>query len=203
MASAINREFFFSKCRQDLFGGKLNPSQVEGMTAILDEWEAHHASEDDRHLAYMFATAHHETDRKMQPIDEYGGNAYFTRKYGIEGDNPARARRNGNTEPGDGPKYHGRGFVQLTWKNNYEKMTSVAGVNLVKNPERAKDLRIAIKIMFFGMIEGSFTGHKLAKFFSKTTEDWVNARRVINGVDKANLVGTYGRSYYGAISYTL
>jgi len=203
MASAINRAFFFSKCRQELFGGVLKPSQIEGLTAILDEWEANHASKDDRYLAYMFATAHHETDRKVQAIDEYGSDAYFNKRYGCEGDNPARAKKNGNTEKGDGAKYHGRGLVQLTWKNNYKKMTPVAGVDLVKTPDRAKDLRIAVKIMFSGMIEGTFTGHKLLEFFNKTAEDWVNARRVINGVDKANLVGTYGRSYYGAISYTL
>jgi len=202
MPGRINRVFFFQHARAQLFGGSLNQSQVNGLTAILDEWERAHSARDDRWLAYMLATAHHETDRKIQPIDEYGSNAYFKRMYDIEGNRPALARRMGNTTPGDGVKYHGRGFVQLTWKNNYAAMTQVAGVNLVNNPERAKDLAVATKIIFHGMMNGSFTGKKLSQYFNNTTADWVQARRIINGLDKAHLVASYGTAYYSAISYT-
>src|SRR5690348_13622641 len=107
----LNRPFFFSTVREILFNKRLSQKQVDGMTAILDEWEAKHAKKDDRWLAYMLATTFHETARTMQPIDEGGGTAYFNRMYGPEGKNPANARKHGNTEPGDGARYHGRGFV--------------------------------------------------------------------------------------------
>jgi len=201
-AKMINRKFFFDQIRLTLFGGSLSAKQVAGLGAILDEWETHHATDDDRWLAYMLATAHHETDRKMQPIHEYGGNDYFTRKYDITGDNPARAKKMGNTKFGDGIKYHGRGFVQLTWKTNYAAMSKVTGVDLVAAPDRALELPVATQILFHGMINGSFTGKKLGDYFNATTEDWVNARRIINGTDKASLVADYGLKYYAAISYT-
>lgn len=198
----INRDFFFDTARLRLFDGTLRASQVQGLGGILDEWEASHAQQDDRWLAYMLGTAHHETDRTMRPIKEYGGDRYFTRMYDVRGDNPGNARRHGNTNPGDGPLYCGRGFVQLTWKSNYGTMTPVVGFDLVAAPERAMELAPATRIMFFGMINGSFTGKRLGDYFSPARADWVNARRIINGLDKANLVADYAKKYYSAISYT-
>jgi len=55
---------------------------------------------------------------------------------------------------------------------------------------------------FEGMIRGSFTGKKLETYFSPAADDWVNARRIINGLDKANAIAAYGKSYYAAISHT-
>ncbi len=71
----INRQFFFDYARIHLFGGTLKSAQTAGLTGLLDEWDAHHAQEDDRWLAYMLATTHHETDKRMQPIHEYGDSA--------------------------------------------------------------------------------------------------------------------------------
>ena len=67
--------------------------------------------------------------------------------------------------------------MQLTWERNYKKMSPVAGVDLVKYPDRALDLTNAIPIMFVGMKQGIFTGKKFADFFNKSKEDWVNARK--------------------------
>ncbi len=197
----INRKFFFDQCKISLFGGSLTKKQVEGLTVILDCWENGHGAEDDRWLAYMLATAHHETDRTMQPINEYGGPAYFTRQYDIEGDRPALARRMGNMNPGDGVRYHGRGFVQLTWRANYETAGHKIGIDLVNEPDRALERDPAARVMVEGMIAGWFTGKRLSDYFSATADDWVNARRIINGLDKANLVAAYGHRYYAAISY--
>lgn len=63
-------------------------------------------------------------------------------------------------------------------------------------------MRYAIPIMFIGMKEGIFTGKKFADYFSPTKEDWVSARRIINGLDKANTIAGHAKKYYGAISYT-
>lgn len=198
----LNREFFFDVVRRQLFDGRLKAAQVRGLSGILDEWEAHHATGDDRWLAYMLATTHHETDRTMQPIREYGSAAYFRSMYDIEGSRPMLAARHGNTSPGDGVKYHGRGFVQLTWKTNYARAGRVLGVDLVTNPDLAMDLGIATRVMFLGMQHGWFTGRKLADYFNSARADWVGARRIINGTDKENLIGGYGKSYYAALSYT-
>lgn len=185
--SKINRKFFFDHVRTYLFGGSLKQSQVDGLTAILDEWEKNHSAQDDRYLAYMLATVHHETDRRFQGIEEYGRGK--GKKYGVP-------------DPVTGKVYYGRGFVQLTWKTNYQKMSAVCGVDLVKKPELALDLKNCTKILFYGMINGSFTGKKLSDYFNKTKGDWINARRIVNILDKAILIAGYAKGFYAAISYT-
>jgi putative chitinase len=199
----INRTFFFSQVRLTLFGGSLKSSQVDGLTGILDEWEGGHSKQDDRWLAYALATAHHETDRTMQPIHEYGGKEYLRKNYDITGSNPVRARKMGNTAAGDGVKYCGKGYVQLTWKNNYIRAGKEIGhPQLVDQPDDAMKPEYARKILLVGMTEGWFTGKSLGDYFAGPKSDWVQARRIINGTDKANLIASYAQSYYGAISYT-
>jgi putative chitinase len=198
----INRGFFFDQVRATLFGGKLRPSQVTGLAAILDDWDAGHAAQDDRWLAYMLATAFHETATSLQPIREFGGKAWYIKMYDVTGARPALCRKNGNTAPGDGLKYYGKGYVQLTWKNNYQAMSAVTGVDLVANPDMALDPKVASQVMFHGMEHGSFTGRKLADYFNPTTANWVGARRIINGLDRADLIAGYGKAFYAALSHT-
>lgn len=206
MAGGINRAFFFEHVRQHLFGGKFKQSQVDGLNFILDSWESANARKDDRWLAYALGTTHHETDTTMKPIHEYGGKKYFFDKYDLAGNRPEVARRLGNTQPGDGALFHGRGYVQLTGRANYKKMEDRFDIDLTSD-ETAADFALggalAANIMCYGMEKGVFTGKKFADYFNQTTEDWVNARRIINGVDKANVIAGYSRAYYAAISYTV
>jgi hypothetical protein len=196
----IDRKKFFAGVRQQPFPGKLSNPQVTGMSAILDEWERRKLT-DLRMLAYMLGTTKWETDHTMQPIAEAGGNSYYTKMYDITGTRPSLARRNGNTNKGDGIKYRGRGFVQLTWKNNYFKMTeelNKAGINadLVANPELAMRDDIAAFILFEGMLRGLFTGKKLSDYFNNIKTDWLNARRIINGTDKAAEIAGISKQFY-------
>ncbi len=194
VVSKINRKFFFDHVRLNLFGGSLKQSQVEGMTAILDEWDKNYSGKDDRWLAYMLATVHHETDRKFAGIEEYGPDSYF-KKYDGRGDL-------GNTQPGDGLRFKGRGFVQITGRANYTKYKEILGVDLVKKPELALEIKNCVRILYHGMTTGGFTGKKLSDYFNTTTRDWVAARRIINRLDKANLIADYAQQFYAGISYT-
>lgn len=200
--SKINRKFFYDTARLTLFSGSLKQKQVDGLTVFLDYWENNFANQDDRWLAYILGTAHHEVDRRMQPINEYGGKKYFFEMYDKHGARPNVAKRLGNTIAGDGVKFHGRGYVQLTGRRNYQDMTNRLGDDLVGNPELALDTKVATKIIFEGMIKGTFTSKKLSYYFNATKEDWRHARRAVNGLDKSNLIAEYAKKYYGAISYT-
>jgi putative chitinase len=184
----INRPFFFSQARLTLFDGRLRQPQVDGLTAFLDTWEASHSQDDDRWLAYILATTHHETGRRFQPIEEVGRG---------------QGRPYGRRDPETGQRYYGRGFVQLTWKDNYRKMGAALGADLLRHPELALDLQIALQIIFFGMINGSFTGKRLSQYFNGSTENWRNARRIVNGLDRADEIASIARRYYAAISYTV
>lgn len=190
----IQRKYFFDSVRGSLFSGSMTQSQVDGMTGLLNRGEDE--SVDDRHLAYILATTFHETAQTMQPIAEYGKGK--GKKYGT----PA------------GPynqTYYGRGFVQLTWYDNYVTMQTAlggrwAGRDIVKVADRALDLDIATDIIFYGMYKGSFTGVGLPKYITCTnvetdTTDFYNARKIVNGLDCATQIQGYAQKFANAITH--
>ena len=194
----LNRDRFFPAARAGAFGGRLTQGQVDGINAILDAWERR-SNTDLRHLAYELATTKWETAHTMQPIDEYGGDAYFHRMYDRDGERPEVARALGNIAPGDGVKFHGRGYVQLTGRTNYHRMSKVVGADLVADPELALDSDIAALILLEGMEQGMFTGVGLGRYFNAAVCDWVQARRIINGLDKAEAIADIARAFYVAL----
>jgi len=192
----IDRKAFFDAVRKAPFGGPLSQGQVAGMGAILDEWERRPSFTDLRWLAYMLATTFHETARKMTPIHEYGKASYFDGRYG-PGTSVGKVL--GNTQPGDGNRFHGRGYVQLTGRRNYTLAGAKLGIALAADPDRALELNLAAAIMFLGMSEGWFTGKKLADYISGSKADFTNARRIINGTDKATTIKGYALAFLDAL----
>lgn len=163
----MDRAKFFAAVRTSLFGGALTQNQVNGITAILDTWQASTMT-DLRWLAYMLATAFHETAQTMRPVRE---TRAATDKQAIAILDRSWAK---GTMPwvksaywrigADGKSWLGRGYVQLTHKSNYNTLGNAIGVDLVANPVLAMREDIALKVMFIGMSEGLFTGVKLADF---------------------------------------
>lgn len=190
---------FFDSVRAGILGPTLDTSEVSGCDAILEAMSGLPIA----WTAYALATAYHETAGTMQPIKEYGGANYFTRMYDVTGEKPDRAKRMGNTTPGDGPRYCGRGYVQLTWKQNYAKAGSKLGVDLVGNPDRAMAPDIAAKILRHGMREGWFTGKSFQSFLPAqglaNHEAFGAARRIINGTDKAARIAGYAVQFQTAL----
>ncbi|RXJ61081.1 calcium-binding protein [Halarcobacter anaerophilus] len=151
---------------------------------------------DKRNLAYAFATARLETNKTFGSVSEaYWVSESYRKKYfedmydPILGKNEDRrriARELGNTVQGDGVKYHGRGFCQLTGKTNYIKSGDFLGLDLLNNPELAKSpTNNAIQIILYGMHIGMFTGKKFSDYINDSFTDYYNARRIINGLDRA------------------
>lgn len=194
----MNREVFFNEVRGDVFGGAMKQGQVDGLNAILSAWRESGLS-DIRFLAYILATTFHETARTMQPIKEYGGRDYFVRMYDKTGRRPRVARVLGNTEVGDGARFCGRGYVQLTGRANYAKASKKFGVDFVRDPGAVMRPDHAARIMYAGMTEGWFTGKKLSNYFSEAKDDPRNARRIINGMDKASKIAGYHNEFLDAL----
>lgn len=182
----INREQFFTIVRSEF--GPLNQSQVDGFNAILDG-----APEDILHgqLAYVLATSWHETAATMQPIEEYGKGK--SRPYG------KRLKMNGSAYKDTEAIFYGRGFMQLTWYENYDKAGKKLGQNFMHNPDGVMDMGNAVKILFLGMLEGWFTGKKLSTYINAEKTDFINARRIINGTDKASLIAGYADKFLEAM----
>jgi putative chitinase len=195
----IDRPAVLAVIRTSLFAGRLSRRQAEGIETIISRFEALRSGGDIRHLAYILATAQHETGRSMRPVREKGGAAYLTRMYDITGSRPALARRMGNTTPGDGVRYAGRGHVQLTWRNNYRDTGAKLGIDLVAVPDRALEPELSADILIRGMTEGWFTGRKLSDYLHGSTADWRSARRVVNGLDRADLIAGYAKTWLAAL----
>jgi predicted chitinase/fibronectin type 3 domain-containing protein len=159
--------------------GTLNTSQRAGLDQLLTFIEQDNQITDIRWAAYMLATVKHECANTWQPIEEYGKGAGHS--YGVP-------------DPITGKTYYGRGYSQLTWKNNYQRLGNAIGVDLVNHPELALNPSIAYRIMSYGMRVGSFTGVKLADYLFGNTTDYINARRIINGTDQAAPVASYATS---------
>lgn len=142
---------------------------------------------DPRWQAYMIATCWKETGGKFAPVTELGSLVYLS-KY--EPDKP-KGKELGNTQPGDGYRFRGRGYCQITGRSNYKKFSKELGLDLVNNPDAALIPNIAYKIMSLGMRNGLFTGVRLCKFFNGYNTDFINARRIINGTDHAVEIAAY------------
>jgi hypothetical protein len=136
--------------------------------------------------AYVLATAYHETAHTMKPVREYGGEKYLKNK-----------------------KYYpyvGMGYVQLTWKRNYELASKKFGVDFVANPKLLLEPKYAAPILVVGMKEGWFTAKSLKDYIDSVDEpdkedlrEFANARRIINGVDKQVEIGKIALEYEQAL----
>lgn len=190
---------FFDKMRSGLLGPTLTAQEVDGCNAILKACEGLPLS----WTAYALATAYHETASTMQPIREYGGPTYFTRLYDVSGARQQMAIANGNTCVGDGAKYCGRGYVQLTWKNNYQRAGTECGVDLVGNPDKAMQPDIAAKILRLGMAAGWFTGKGFSDYLPRSgraqRKAFTDARRIINGTDRAAQIADHALKFQMAL----
>lgn len=206
----MNRTIFFAYARNAPFGGGLTQAQVDGTNKIIDEADKRKIP--DNWLAYILATAFHETGGKMQPVSE---NLTYTTAAVIKKTWPQRfptiksaepfvskpqalankvyGSRMGNDSKNDGWLYRGRGFAQITGKDNYKKF------GIADNPDKALELSTAVRILFDGMIDGKFTGLKLSQYFSSTQENPEGARKIVNGTDKASLIAGYYHNFLDSI----
>lgn len=179
----FNKAAFYAVVRKGILGPALEPNEVSGCEAILDAMAGTPLS----HCAYALATAYHETARTMQPVRE----AYWL----------SEAWRKAHLRYWP---WYGRGYVQLTWQANYEKADKelALGGSLLANADRAMELPIAAQVMRRGMVEGWFTKHTLAQHLPDrigTMTEFEQARRIINGTDKAHSIATYALQFQDAL----
>ena len=191
----MNRQAFIDEAGRSLFSSRITQSQIDGLNFKLTAWEKSGLT-DIRWLAYMLATSYHETARTMQPIEEYGKGK--GRPYG------RKIKHNRQPYVYPDKLYYGRGDVQLTWYENYEAMGKLLGIPLLEQPELALKPDVSARIMIEGMTRGKsnrgdFTGVSLENYFSATKDDPVHARRIINGLDKANLIAGFHQKFLTAI----
>jgi Chitinase class I len=202
----IDRRIFFAGLRHAVFGGRMSQGQVAGMEAVLTRFGARGWS-DPRWLAYMLATVFHETSGTMQAVRETLAVSNDEAVARLE-----RAFRSGKLPTvktpywrpdADGRSYYGRGLVQITHRENYQRMSRVVGLDLVAEPDLALRLDVAATILVIGMTEGLFSGARLADFFIGMKADWTGARKIVNGRDRAEKIAAKAQIFDAAIRLAL
>jgi hypothetical protein len=186
-------KFFAAVKAPSLFTAALKPDQKAGLEAILAAAAA--AKWPLSFAAYALATAFHETAATMQPVREAFWLSEAWRKSHLTKYYP----------------FYGRGYVQLTWRKNYERADKELklGGKLVANLDLAMKADVAAPIMVKGMEQGWFCAskdglrHDLARHVAKsgpsTLAQYQSARRIINGVDKANKIAGEAIAFQAAL----
>lgn len=167
--------------------GQLGATAREGLTELVGFINADFDVMDVGWVAYMLATVKHECANRWKPIREFG------RGSGKDYGNPvtvkdAQGKSHTNT-------YYGRGYVQLTWQDNYKNLGNALGYGdeLMINADKALEPEVAYKVMSYGMRNGSFSTkkHKLADYITDKTLDYKHARRIINLLDQYTTISGY------------
>jgi len=174
--------------------GVLSQDQVDGIEILVSEGERRNFNTE--WIAYVLATAWHETGATMLPVRETFASS----------DKQAISRLTSAWKSGKikvsqdywSEGYFGRGYVQLTHEYNYKKMGDWLGIDLVKDPSKALDPKISAQIIYEGMLKGMFTGKKLPDYLdgiddpeAEDLKEYMAARYIVNGKDKAKLIGEY------------
>ncbi len=180
----FNRRKFFDQYRR-LFGS-LTAEAVAGLEFLLGRFEKDNWT-DARLIAYCLATVKIETAHTFLPITERGERAYFN-KYEWR-------KTLGNKETGDGYKYRGRGFSQITGRKNHQTFSDLLGIDLINKPEKALEPNVAFDILAIGMLRGLFTGKRLPDYINSVKTDYKGARKTVNGTDKAEQIADYAEKF--------
>jgi putative chitinase len=175
-----NPAAFYARVRA--ITGRLEQTQVDAIEAILAAGGLWPLS----WVAYALATAWHEA--RFIPQREWG-----------------RGKGRPYAAPGkyNQPQY-GRGLVQLTWDRNYEWADKALGLDgkLLANFDLALEPTIAVRILMQGMKDGAFTGRSLQSYlpdWKATRDQFANARRIVNGTDKADLIAGHAINFQIAL----
>ena len=132
--------------------------------------------------AYVLATAFHETAHTMKPVEE----AFWL--------SDAWRKANLRYYP-----WHGRGYVQLTWEKNYVRAGRELNRDLTTTPATVMQPKISAEILVKGSLDGWFTGRKLGDYITLQKSNFVGARRIINGTDKASAIAGIAKDYDAAL----
>ncbi len=158
--------------------------KLAAVEAIKQEASRQNITEPSQ-VAYILATVDHETNGSFQPVEE----GYYL------GESAAAYQKTLHYYP-----YYGRGYVQLTWAENYHKYSALTGLDLLNQPDWVMRPEVSLFILIDGMKRGVFTGRGLDDFTTASRLDFVEARRIINGKDRAEEIASLADSWLSGIA---
>ena len=194
---------FFDAVRQALFDGMLRDSQVNGIKAVIDVWTKSYPSGNPRWLAYILASVYHETGRRMIPVREGFKDTDEKAREHVRNMFLSGRINHDYAIPVDGISYFGRGRIQVTHLANYQKLMRRFNRDFVREPNLLLDSSIDAEVAVIGHVEGLWTRFKLADFISGLRCDYVGARQIVNGHDRAGDIANYASKFERAVRASL
>lgn len=138
--------------------------------------------------AYIAATCYHESNHTFGAYCE-------VRQY--KTDTPRRKAVRAAQDKYWSTGYYGRGPVQLTWREEYAWAEKVTGRPLLNDPDLLlRDLPLGYEVAIKSMTDPSINGKQLSDYINTKKVDYVNARRVVNGTDRKQLIAGYAVKFY-------
>lgn len=133
------------------------------------------------HKAHFLAQCYHESDHFRTTKEYASGNDYDLSVHPAsvcitEGQDSRTCKRHhqimqeGNTAIGDGPKYKGKGLIQITWKSAYQKYKQHSGVDCVANPEilsQSIEHAVNVSFWFWTIFKGESLNKKIDRFYQE------------------------------------
>jgi predicted chitinase len=187
----INKDIFFNEYKKN-FNGILSKS-IEGLSKLIELCNDKKPFDNVCQLAYFFATIKHETALTFKPIRELGSVNYFIKNYFI---NPLQRRWLANESKSDAVKYCGRGYAMITGKGNYKRFANYLNIDILNSPELALMPSVAFEILVYGFKHGAFAQKNNIEYYINENKcNYLDARKIINGTDKKNLVAEYAKRF--------
>lgn len=124
-------------------------------------------------LAQFIAQLKHESWNFTRLSEVPKGKNYYNRYDPRH--NPRQARSLGNRRPGDGERYKGRGYIQLTGRENYDRAGRALGINLLQQPELASRPDVAARIAVW------YWFNRVKPY----VQDWMDTERVTKLINPA------------------
>lgn len=161
----FDRDAFFNSYVEAM--SKLSQSQVAGLDQLLGFIEQDEKVDDVRAAAFILALVKYETADTWQPLWDNSGAAYSRYEPGT-----ALGRSLGNTQSGDGKRFRGRGYILVTGRANYQKLSDALGIDLVANPDAAIEPATAYRMLSESLFSGLLTGKKIGDFLTSKQIDY-------------------------------